>query len=135
MKQTSRTLRLALPLAVGLSVWAGHARADSPQSLRALSATLQGAAPEGQNKSLSEKLAPSPLISSLMDAQKSLALQEAPKRLTIGARSAPAPNPKNKGIMQFRKLTLSLTRGLPETAPPKRLEEQLSTAMSWKAPM
>ena len=135
MKQTSWTIRLALPLVAGLSFWAGHAQADSPQSLMALSAAIQGAAPKGQEKSLSEKLAPSPLIASLANMQKTLALPEVPKRLAIDARSAPAPNRKSRGAMQLQRLTLSLMSGLPQIAPPKRLEAQLTTAMSWKAPM
>ena len=135
MKQTSRTIRLALPLAVGLSVWAGHARADSPQSLMALSATLQGAAPDGREKSLSEKLAPSPLITSLAGTRKMLASLQAPKRLAIDVRSAPTPNPKNKGMVRFQRLTLGFTSGVSQTDPPKRLGEQLTAAMSWKAPM
>ena len=135
MKQTSWTILLALPLAVGLSFWAGHAQADSPQSLMSLSATIQGAAPAGQEKSFSEKLAPSLMSTSLAEMQKTLAGPEAPKQLAIDPRSAPSPNSKNKRVMQFRKMTLGLTRNLSQTAPPKRLEAQLTTAMSWKAPI
>jgi len=124
MKQTSWTIRLALPLVAGLSFWAGHAQADSPQSLMALSAAIQGAAPEGQEKSLSEKLAPSLMASSLAELQKTLAGPEAPKQLAIDPRSAPSPDPKNKRMMQFRRLTLGLMRDLSQTAPPKRLQAQ-----------
>ena len=135
MKQTKWTTLFALPLAAGLSLWAEQARADSPQPLMSLSATIQGAAPAGQEKSFSEKFAPSLMVTSLANMQKTLAGPEAPKHLAINPRSAPSPDPKNKRLTQFRKLTLGLTHNLSQAAPPKRLEAQLMTVMSWKAPI
>ena len=133
MKRISRTLRLVLPLAAGLSLWAGFAQADAPSSLRTLSANLQGTALKEQDKSLSAKLAPSLVMTALAGPSRNFAEQPRSKRLRIDPRLKFAPASKNQLSMQFRTLALHLGQNAGQDMPVKHLNAQISAMPSWKS--
>jgi hypothetical protein len=133
MKRISRTLRLVLPLAAGLSLWAGFAQADAPASLKALSAKLQGAALKEQDKSLSAKLALSPVMTSLAGSSRNFVEQSGSKRLRIDPRLKFAPASKNQLSVQFRTLALHLGQSEGQDMPVKNLNAQISALPSWES--